>query len=619
MSQANHFDHFELLSERRFGPLFWTQFLGALNDNLFKTALVFLITYGVLAESHDARLWTPMLNGLLIVPFFLFSATAGQLADKLEKARLIRWIKLWELAVMGVAAVGLLSGSVWLLAGSLFLMGTQSAFFGPVKYAILPQALGKDALVSGNALIGTATFLAILLGSMGGGLLMKTGFASAMTAGLVLVIAGAGFLVSRGIPDAPASDPGLRFDWNPMRQAVRVCRYAAADPAVMRATLGVSWFWFFGATLLTLFPTYGKNVLHVNEQVVTFFLMVFCVGIGLGAILCGRLARHRVELGLVPAGAVGLSLFVFDLFWASLAYEPTATLAGLGGFLSSSGSVRIAFDLLGLAVCGGAYIIPLNALIQARAPARLRSRIVSANGILSALFMVVSAGMTLVFASIGIPSVFTYLVLALMNAAVAVYIVRQLPELFLRFIVWVLVRVFYRLHVSGLENVPDKGPVVLACNHVTYVDALILSAALARPIRFVMYYRFAELPLAGWILKRARVIPIAGRRENPELLRMALDEIADALEHGEAVCIFPEGTLTDDGEMHEFRTGIERIVERTSAPVVPLGLRGLWGSLFSRTRKRFGLWTRIGVAVGTPIRGSDVSATRVQERVAALV
>ena len=364
MSQSQ----FGLLSERRFGPLFWTQFLGALNDNLFKTAFIFLITYGVLAELHDAALWTPMLNGLLILPFFLFSATAGQLADKLEKARLIRWIKLWEVAVMGVAAAGFLTNNAWLLAGTLFLMGTQSAFFGPVKYAILPQALGKESLVSGNALIGTATFLAILLGSMGGGLLIETGFASAMTAGLVLVIASVGFLVSRRIPDAPASDPGLRFDWNPMRQAVRVCRYAAADPSVWRATLGVSWFWFFGATLLTLFPTYGKNVLHVNEQVVTFFLMVFCVGIGLGALLCGRIARHRVELGLVPAGAAGLSLFVLDLFFASLAYEPTAALAGLGGFLSSAGSVRIVFDLLGLAVCGGAYIVPLNALIQGARP-----------------------------------------------------------------------------------------------------------------------------------------------------------------------------------------------------------------------------------------------------------
>jgi len=610
---------FRLLSERRFGPLFWTQFLGALNDNLFKTAFIFIISYGTLAESHDAAVWTPMLNGVLILPFLLFSATAGQLADMLEKARLVRWIKLWEVAAMALAAVGFFTANAWLLAATLFLMGTQSAFFGPVKYAILPQALGKDSLVHGNALIGTATFLAILIGSMGGGLVMETGFASTMTAILVVAVACAGFFTSRRIPDAPATDPELRFDWNPLRQAVRVCRYAQADPSVWRSVLGTSWFWFFGATLLTLFPTYGKNVLHVDEQVVTFFLMLFCVGIGVGALLCARVARHRLELGLVPAGAAGLSVFVLDLGFSSLGYEPTGTLVGLGGFLAHPGSGRIVLDLLGLAICGGLYIVPLNVLIQARAEPAKRSRILSATGILSALFMVVSAGMTLVFAWAGIPSVYTYLVIGLMNLAVVVYIVLQVPDLFLRFLVWILVRVFYRLRITGVEHVPDRGGVVLAANHVTYVDGLILSAALTRPVRFVMHYKFADLPLVGWILKRARVIPIAGRRENPELLESALDEIADALDRGEAVCIFPEGTLTDDGRMREFKRGIERIVARTPTPVVPLGLRGLWGSMFSRTRRRFRLWTRVGVVVGVPIPVSDVSARLVQARVAALV
>lgn len=610
---------FQLLRERRFGPLFWTQFLGALNDNLFKTAFIFIITYGALAEAHDPALWTPMLNGLLILPFFLFSGTAGQIADKLEKARLIRWIKLWEVAAMAVAAVGFLTANAWLLAVTLFLMGTQSAFFGPVKYAILPQALGNDTLVSGNALMGTATFLAILIGSMGGGLVMKTGLASAVTAALVVAVAVAGWLTSRLVPDAPASEPGLRFDWNPLAQALRACRYASADPTVWRAVLGTSWFWFFGATLLTLFPTYGKFVLRVDEQVVTFFLMLFCVGIGLGAMACGRVARHRVEIGLVPAGAAGLSLFAIDLSFASLSYDPTATLAGLGAFLSQPGSFRIVLDLLGLAICGGLYIVPLNVLIQERAEPAKRSRILSATGILSALFMVVSAGMTVVYAWAGIASVYTYLVIGVMNLAVVVYIVLQVPDLFLRFLVWALVRVFYRLRISGLEHVPDNGGVVLAANHVTYVDALILAAALARPIRFVMHYKFADLPFAGWLSRRARVIPIAGRREDPQLLERALDEIADALESGDAVCIFPEGSLTDDGNMREFKKGIEWIVERTPTPVVPMGLHGLWGSLFSRTKRRFRVWTKVAVTVGAPIPVADVSTTLVRQRVAGLV
>jgi hypothetical protein len=619
MSPPRPTSQLELLRARHFGPLFWTQFLGALNDNLFKTAFIFIINYGVLSETHDGARWTPMLNGLLILPFLLFSALAGQIADKLEKSKLIRWIKLWEVAVMVVAAIGFLTHDAWLLAGTLFLMGTQSAFFGPVKYSILPQTLGAESLISANALIGTATFLAILVGSMGGGLLMKTGFASTITAVLLLTIALAGMAASWRIPRVPASDPALRIDWNPFRQVLGVCRDAAKDPLVWRSVLGVSWFWFFGATLLTLFPTYGKNILHVNEQVVTLFLMVFCAGIGLGAMTCSLVARHRLELGVVPAGAVGLSAFAIDLFFASFAHESTAGLAGVTTFLASAGSIRIVVDLLGLAFCGGLYVVPLNTLVQTRAPVHKRSRVLAANGIVSALFMVVSAAMTLLFAALAIPSVLTYLVLALMNLAVVVYIFNQGPEMFLRVAVFTVVRVVYRLRVDGLEYVPKTGRVVLAANHVTYVDALILSAALARPIRFVMYHEFAELPLVGRFLKLARVIPIASGRENPELLSRALDDIARALHDDEAVCIFPEGTLTDDGEINAFRRGIERIVARTPAPVIPLGLRGLWGSLFSRARKRFRLWTKIQVRVGPPIAVGDVTAERVRDRVAALV
>ena len=600
----------QLIRERRFGPLFWTQFLGALNDNLFKTAFVFLITFGALSSAHDGGLWTPFLNGLLILPFFLFSAFAGQLADKFEKAKLVRLIKLWELAVMAVAAAGFVTQNVWLLAGALFLMGTQSAFFGPVKYAILPESLDPKTLVSGNALVGGATFFAILIGTILGGLLMEAGgWASSATAGLLLFVAAAGYFTSRRIPEGRASDPELRFDWNPVRQAAKACRFAAEDRSVLRSILGVSWFWFFGATLLTLFPTYGKQILYVNEQVVTFFLMLFCVGIGVGSLACGRFARHRLESALVPAGALGLSLFSLDLFFASLAYEPivTSELAGLQAFLLTGGSFRIVLDLLGIAVCGGLFVVPRNALVQERSPASRRSRVLSASGILSALFMVVSAAMTYGYASLGIPSVYVYLVGALMNAAVVVYIFKLVPDLFASVIVWLVVRLVYRPRVEGLENIPRDGPVLLAVNHVTYVDGFILAATLARPVRFVMYYKFGELPLVGTLLRWASVIPIAGRSESPEILKNAMDEIAEALDDGEAVCLFPEGSLTDDGEVRAFRKGIEHIVARTPVPVVPMGLSGLWGSLFSRARKRLRdltlgkLSSRVGISVGAPI------------------
>ena len=617
----------QLIRERRFGPLFWTQFLGALNDNLFKTAFVFLITFGALSGAHDGGLWTPILNGLLILPFFLFSAFAGQLADKFEKAKLVRLIKLWELAVMAVAAAGFITQNVWLLAGALFLMGTQSAFFGPVKYAILPESLDPKTLVSGNALVGGATFLAILMGTMLGGLLMEAGgWASTATALLLLVVAAAGYLTSRRIPEGRPSDPELRFDWNPVRQAIKACRFAAEDRSVFRSILGVSWFWFFGATLLTLFPTYGKQILHVNEQVVTFFLMLFCIGIGVGSLACGHFARHRLKSGLVAAGAVGLSVFLLDLFFASLGYEPIAVngLVGLQTFLLTSGSLRIVLDLLGIAICGGLFVVPQSVLVQERSPARRRSRVLAASGILSALFMVVSAAMTYGYAALGIPSVYVYLVVALMNAAVVVYIFKLVPDLFASLIVWLVVRLVYRPRVEGLENIPRDGAVLLAANHVTYVDGFILAATLGRPVRFVMYYKFGELPLVGTFLRWARVIPIAGRSESPGILKSAMDEIARALKNGEAVCIFPEGSLTDDGEVRTFRKGIEHIVARTPVPVVPMGLSGLWGSLFSRAKKRLRdltlgkLSSRVGISVGAPIPVGHVSADHVREQVAAL-
>ena len=616
----------QLLRQRRFAPLFWTQFLGALNDNFFKTALVVLITFGVLSQKHDSNVWVPILNGLLILPFFLFSSTAGQLADMSEKSRLIRWVKLWEIGVMLVAASGFLMGNAWVLGVALFMMGTQSAFFGPVKYGILPQALDDDELLGGNAVVGTGTFLAILIGTIAGGVLIGRGWGTPVVAALVLAVAVSGWAVSRLIPEAPATNPTLRFDWNPVRTTIRVCRYAYENETVFHSILGVSWFWFYGATLLTLFPNYGKNILHANELVVTFFLVEFCIGIGFGAMLCERMGRYRVELGLVPFGAFGLSFFALDLFIASLLYEPApgSTLLGLGAFLASAGSWRIAFDLFAIAVFGGFYIVPLNALVQQRSAPERRSQILAAGGILSALFMVGSSIMTTSFAALGIPSVHTYLVLAVLNLAVAVFIFHLIPEFMIRFLVWLLIHTVYRLRVEGLENVPEEGAVLLAANHVTFVDGLIVTAALKRPVRFVMYYKFAKLPLMGYIGDKGGVVPICGRKENPELLAKAMDTIAEALEQGDVVCVFPEGSLTRDGDMAEFRKGIERVVERTPVPVVPVGLQGLWGSLFSLDGKGLlgflprKFWSRIDVMIGRPIAAEEVSVDLVRERVATL-
>jgi 1-acyl-sn-glycerol-3-phosphate acyltransferase len=617
----------KLLGERRFGPLFWTQFFGALNDNLFKTSFIFLVTFGSLAGVHDDKWLAPVLNGLLILPFFLFSATAGQIADKWEKARLIRWVKLWELGVMSLAGLGFVLQNVYLLAGALFLMGTQSAFFGPLKYGVLPQMLENDELVVGNAIIGSGTFLAILIGTLSGGLLLgASDWAGPVVTLAILGIAVAGYWTSRRIPNAPASNAQLELDWNPLRQTLQVLRYAMEDRTVFRSILGVSWFWFFGASLLTLFPIYGRHVLQVDERVVTLFLAEFCLGIGVGAFVCARLAQRRMELGLVPLGALGLGVFLFDLVLASSGWESASgsALLGIGSFLSTPTSARILVDLFFIALCGGCYVVPLNAMTQSRARPERRSRILAAGGILSALFMVGSAALTAGLAAVGVSTLGIYLVLVGAQAVLTLYIFNLAQEPVLRLVVHVLVRAMYRLRVAGLEHVPESGPVLVASNHVTYVDGLILSAALARPVRFVAYYRFLRYPILGAVLRRARVIPIAGARENAAVLREALREIERALRGGEVVCIFPEGSLTRDGELSTFRRGIERIVARTPVPVVPLSLGGLWGSFFSRARARlFGffptrMWPQIAVMLGSAIPPHEVTADRVREHVAAL-
>ncbi len=608
-----------LLGDRRFKPLFWTQFLGALNDNLFKTVFVFMILFGSLAGSVDGERWTPILNGVFILPFFLFSSFGGQLADKLEKARLVRVVKASELGVMAMAALGFLLESPWVLASSLFLMGTQSAFFGPVKYGILPQLVARDQLVAANAMVGTATFIAILIGTIGGGLLATTPSAGASSAALVMAIALAGALMSCRVPRVPASDPSLRLDWNPLRQALRSYRFASEDETVQEAIFGVAWFWFVGATIVTLLPVYGRYSLGVDAGVVTSFLASFCVGIGIGALVSGRFARYRIELGLVPVAALGLSLFAFDLFLTSGDFSKPATLVGIRDFLWTPGSVRILIDLTGIAMCGGMYSVPLGALVQARADSRKCSRILSAGAILQALFMVASSGLTFWMAYAQVPPPVGFAVLAIMNGVVVIYIARRVPETMARLAVWCLVRLIYRLRVRGLDNVPAQGGAVLVANHVTYLDALVLTAAMSRPVRFVMHYKFAEVPILGRLVERARVIPIATRSEDPGVLREALDEIAGALEAGEVVCIFPEGTLTQDGCLGPFRKGVEHIVKRTPVPVVPMRLQGLGGSVFSRMRKRARLWPRVDVVAGAPIVSEAVSAALLEERVGALV
>ena len=622
MHEPNQFD---LLRERRFAPFFWTQFLGAGNDNVYKNALIIFVAF------HAARLTKLEPNALVnlagavfIAPFVLLSATAGQLADKFEKSRLIRWVKLFEIAIMVVGLAGFWRQDLVLMFAALALLGVHSALFGPVKYAILPQHLEPEELVGGNGLVEMGTFVAILLGTIAGGVVVAVEPNGPLLAGaLAIAIAVAGYLVSRGIPYTPAVAPSLALNWNPFSETWRNLVVAQENRVVWLSMLGISWFWFYGAIFLAQFAGFSRDVLGGNEHVVTFLLALFSVGIGTGSLLCERLSGRKIEIGLVPFGSIGLTLFAVDLWLASSPLKATE-LAGLDVFFSAPAHWRVAADLVLIGVFGGFYCVPLYALIQERSAPSHRSRIIAANNILNAVFIVASAGIAigLLGAGLSIPQLF--LVNALMNAAVALFIFKLVPEFLMRFLAWLLIHTFYRVEKEGLDLIPETGPCVVVCNHVSYVDAVVIAACVRRPIRFVMDHRIFKVPVLSFIFRTMRTIPIAPAKEDAAMKDRAFAEVANALAAGEIVGLFPEGKLTDSGELNPFRPGIQQIIETTPVPVVPLALRGLWGSFFSRSHDRKamrrwrGVFSRIALVAAPPLPAERVTLEGLQASVLAL-
>ncbi len=618
---------FQLLQERRFRPFFFTQFLGAFNDNVFKTALITLVTFraGQLTDI-DGKTLATLLPGLFILPFFLFSATSGQIADKFEKSAVARAVKVFEIGIMLLAAWGFLNNSLWPLVGALFLMGVHSTLFGPVKYSYLPQHLREEELVGGNGMIEMGTFVAILVGEILGAWLATSSFGPGLTAAVVVGVAVAGYWVSRSIPLSPAADPGLKINWNPVTETWNNLRFAHGNRTVWLSLLGISWFWFYGATVLAQFPTYAKEVLHGDESVFILLLAVFSFGIGAGSLLCEKLSGHKVEIGLVPFGAIGLTVFGVELYFATPGGLAPTEQWNWSAFLGQAAHWRVLADVVLLGLFGGFYIVPLYALIQTRSEKSHQSRVIAANNILNALFMVVSALVSMVLFQLGLTIPQLFLATALFNAVVAIYIYSLVPEFLLRFIVWMLIHTIYRLDCRGVEEqVPDQGGALIVCNHVSFVDALVIAAACRRPIRFITDHNVFRLPILNFVFRESRAIPIASAKEDPAMMERAFDEAARALAAGELVGIFPEGKVSEDGDIHTFRPGFRRILERSPAPVVPLALRGLWGSFFSRVEGsamkrpfRRGMFSRIALVAGTPIPPAEASPERLQAAVTAL-
>ncbi|HUH54341.1 MAG TPA: MFS transporter [Rhodanobacter sp.] len=613
---------FALLGKRRFAPFFWTQALGAFNDNAFRNALLMLVAFQMGLGDYTVSLYTNFAPALFIIPFFLFSATAGQLAEKFEKTRIIRWVKLFEIAAMVVAAIGFYTHHLSLLLVVLFMMGMHSTVFGPIKYAILPQALKPAELVGGNGLVEMGTQLAILIGMIAGNALMLVaGIGPLLASGATIAVAVTGYLVCRRIPAAPATAPDLKFNWNPFSETARVLRITRADRAVWNAVLGISWFWFFGTVLIAQLPNYTRETLGGDGSVNTLVLTLFSVGSGIGALLCERLSGKRVEIGLVPLGAFGLTMFGVDLYFAR---HGVAAVRGVDWltFLHGAGSWRIALDLTLIGVFAGFYVVPLFAFVQARAPREKLSRIIAGNNIVNALLIVLAAGFGLGLGALGLDAAQIFLAAALLNIAVAAYIFTLVPEFLMRFITWVLVNTLYRVRADGLQHVPEDGPVLLVCNHVSYMDPLLLMAKLRRPVRFVMYYRIFNIPLMSFVFRTAKAIPIAGYKEDAAVLQQAYDAIDAALAAGEVVCIFPEGGLSEDGQIAPFRPGVEKILTRRPVPVVPLALRGLWGSVWSRRDSRLHrarlprrFRARVELVAGAPLEPAQASAEALEARV----
>jgi 1-acyl-sn-glycerol-3-phosphate acyltransferase len=616
-------NQFRLLSERRFLPFFGAQAFGAFNDNVYRNVLVILITYhGASVTALAPELLTNLAGGLFILPFLLFSGLAGQLADRFDKSRVIQSIKAIEVLIMMLGGLGLATLNLSVLFAALFLLGVHSTFFAPAKYGLLPQVLAASELVGGNALLEMGTFLAILLGTLLGGVL-AAGNDIAIIFTTLVAISIAGLLLSLAMPRAPAADPTLRIDWNPWRSTWASIQAARESRTVFLSLLGNSWFWFYGALVLAQLPLFVKTILNGTEQVVTLFLVVFSAGVGIGSLLCEKLSGRKVEIGLVPFGSIGLTVFAIDMALASPAH-PAAQALNAAAFLQQPSSWRLLSDAGLIGVFGGIFIVPLYALMQQRSRPEVVSRVISANNILNALFMVAAAlfGAVALRNGLTIPQLFV--AVAVMNAAIALYIYTLVPEFLLRFLSWILINVIYRLNVRGSEKIPEHGPGLLICNHVSFVDPIVISAACRRPVRFIMEASIFRIPVLNAVFRGMKAIPVAPQKDDPETYERAFAVVAQELRDGQLVCIFPEGRLTTDGEVREFRAGMLRILKETPVPVVPLALSNLWGSMFSRYSNKLvkrlprKYLARITLSVGDPVAPEDATLENLRAQVTAL-
>lgn len=617
-------NQFQLFRTKRFLPYFGTQLLGALNDNIYKNALLTLLAFSTF--SQDTREVLTNLGALIfILPFFLFSALAGQVADKYTKAKLIRIIKLAEILIMSTGVIAISLHNYPMMFTVLFLMGMQSAFFAPVKYSILPQYLNESELVGGNGLVGMGTFLAILIGTICGIILIRLVSGGLAVSIGVVVVAIMGYCFAHFIPkNYKAANPNLKINWNPFSQTFRTIKRASEQRTIFLTILGISWFWFFGAILITQLFNYNRDVVMGDEIIMVMMVCISSIGIAMGSLSCEKLSGNDVEIGLVPFGAIFLTLFTIDLSFAHLSLTEGAKT--YEAFLSTWSGWHILLDLLLIGFFGGIYSVPLYVLLQSRTAEGERSQMIAANSVMNALFMVVASLFAILLFRLGLSITDLFLVMGFLNLAVTFYIFKIVPEFLMRFITWILITMLYRVDKEGLERIPKTGPAIVTCNHISFIDPLIIAAFCKRPIRFVMDHRIFKIPVLKFVFVNARCIPVAPAKEDPKVKEQAFIDVKEGLADGDLIGLFPEGGLTPDGKLQPFRPGLTRILNDTPVPIIPIALSGLWGSFFSR---RYGkamnhwprhfFWKKIKLRVGHVIHPEQYDLDKLKEATDQLV
>lgn len=591
----------QLMKTQRFLPLFITQFCGALNDNIFKNALAIYVTYVLSKQSGmDALIYVNIIAAAFVIPYFFLSATAGLLADRFEKSRIIQIIKISEIAFAILAAIFFYLQHINGLVFVLFLFGLHSTFFGPVKFSIIPDHLKEEEFVGANALIEMGTFSAILMGTMFAGIvtLQSHGILAVVIA--MIIVSVGGWYSSTRIPLSRIGDPQLRIDANIFRHTWDVWNYLMPRKMLTRAVMGISWFWFVGAVLLTQLAIFAERVIHGNEQVLTLLLTVFSLGIGAGSLYCHRLVKGQVDPTFVPLACLGISIFGFDLSFAAngLSFHGD-DLINIQKFLSNWQSWRLLFDMACIAICSGIFIVPLYAFIQSRSTEQHRSRVLAANNIMNSIFMIAAAAFAGALGALGFSTIDTYFAIAVINLLVAVYITQLLPKALIRSLLRSLFDLIYRVKIEGFEHYANlKGRAVIVSNHQSYLDGIIFWVYFGDNLTFAINTFIGQNPIVKWFIEIADSLLIDAT--NP----MTVKTMIKFVRAGKKIVIFPEGRITSTGALMKVYSGPGLIAEKADAPILPICLNGPQYTPFSLLKGKVPQrwFPRIHIRVMPPVR-----------------